>query len=155
VVNWSGTNLSTTYDSSNQLTAQVSASLVSAPAYILVTVTNPDQLVSDPVIFTVENTVLTISSLSPDHKLVGSDAFAMTVIGNGFVSESQEVWNGAMLETIFVDSSHLLVDVSAEKLTDAVRVVVVIKNPEPGERLSNKLIFNIEGLRLYMPLAQH
>jgi hypothetical protein len=79
----------------------------------------------------------------------------MTVIGNGFVSGSQVVWDGAILETIFVDSSHLQVNVSAEKLTDARRVVVVIKNPEPGESLSNKLIFNIEGLRLYMPLVQH
>jgi hypothetical protein len=148
VVNWSGTNLSTTYDSSNQLTAQVSAGLISAPAYILVTVTSLDQLVSDPVIFTLENTVPTISGLFPDHKRVGSDVFAMTDIGNGFVGRSQIVWEGAMLETIFVDRSHLLVDVLTEKLTDAKRVVIVIKNPEPGESLSNKLIFNIERLRL-------
>jgi hypothetical protein len=133
VVNWSGTNLSTTYDSSNQLTAQVSASLISTSAYILVTVTNPDQLVSDPVIFTGENTVPTISSLSPNHKRVGSDAFAMVVFGNCFVSGSQVVWDGAMLETIFADSSHLLVGVSAEKLTDARRVVVVIKTRSPGK----------------------
>jgi hypothetical protein len=152
IANWSGTSLPTTYISSTQLTAQVEASLIASSMYALVTVTNPDLLVSDPVIFTVENPTPLISNLSPSKRNAGSDGFTLTVIGSGFVDGAQIIWNGEGLTTTFVDTNHLQAAISAEMVNLSQQVGVAVQNPEPEGGTSNLMTFKIEaGNRFFLP----
>ena len=48
-----------------------------------------------------------IASLSPNAISQNSASVVLIVIGSNFVPQSQILWNGNMLATTFVDSSHL------------------------------------------------
>lgn len=153
IANWSGTSLATTYSSSTQVTAEVGANLIASSMYALVTVTNPDLMVSDPVIFTVENPAPLISSLSPSMREAGSEAFTLTVIGSGFVDGVHIIWNGEVLETMFVDGNNLQATISAEQVVLAQQVGVVVQNPQPAGGTSNIMTFTIEaGNRFFLPV---
>lgn len=48
-----------------------------------------------------------ITSLSPNVISADSQSVLLIVIGNNFLSQSQILWNGNALQTVFVDSQHL------------------------------------------------
>lgn len=48
-----------------------------------------------------------IIALLPDTISADADSVALTVDGSDFVSQSEILWNGNVLATAFVDSSHL------------------------------------------------
>ncbi len=48
-----------------------------------------------------------ISSLSPSAIPGNANLVPLTVSGNGFTSQSQILWNGSSLATVFTDSRHL------------------------------------------------
>jgi len=47
------------------------------------------------------------TSLSPGTIPGDANSVSLTVIGSGFTSQSQILWNGSSLETTFIDSRHL------------------------------------------------
>jgi hypothetical protein len=153
-VNWNVSALTTTYISSTQVTAVVEASRIATSKYVLITVSNPDLIVSEPVIFTVENPAPSISSLSPSKQRSGSAAFTLTVIGSGFVDGAEILWDGEVLATTFVDASHLQAVISAEHMDFARQAGVVVKNPLPAGAYSNTVSFTIEPVsRIFIPLG--
>jgi len=48
-----------------------------------------------------------IIALSPNAISTTADSVLLTVSGNDFISQSQILWNGNALPTIFIDSQHL------------------------------------------------
>jgi hypothetical protein len=48
-----------------------------------------------------------INAISPDPISAQTTSVLLTVDGSGFVSQSEILWNGHRLQTIFVDSRHL------------------------------------------------
>ena len=48
-----------------------------------------------------------ISALSPDTISADAVSVPLTVEGNGFVDQSQILWNGNRLQTTFLDTYHL------------------------------------------------
>jgi hypothetical protein len=106
VVKLGGTALPTTFQSSNELTAQITAAQVAAVANLSVTVLNPNGSTS-----TVQTLAVTaapaISSLQPASVTAGPAAFALVVRGSGFASGSSVELNGMPLSTTFVDSTEL------------------------------------------------
>jgi hypothetical protein len=48
-----------------------------------------------------------IASLSPNAISADTQSVLFIVIGNNFVPQSQILWNGNALQTVFVDSQHL------------------------------------------------
>ena len=117
VVLWNGSPLSTTYVSSNQLTAQVAASDITVSGNDSVTVSNGSGEVSSAAMFTVTpNPVLSLTKISPTQVAAGGTDFMLTVIGTGFASTSTVTWNGASLPTTFLSNAILRAQVTAAQI---------------------------------------
>jgi uncharacterized protein (TIGR03437 family) len=143
VVQWNGVPLPTTFVSSTQLTAQVSASLIASPGSANVTIVNPGSSASPSTVFTIVAASPVLSSLSPSSKMAGSAAFTLAVFGSNFDSQATVQWNGAPLVSAFVNSTQLTAQVPANLLlvTGTVPVTVV----KPGVAASNSLNFKIDA----------
>src|SRR6266550_2141755 len=118
---WNGTALTTTFVSSTQLTATVTAALVANAGTASVTVVNPvpGGGTSNPQTFTINTPVPTTTSINPNSCLAGSPQFTLTVNGTNFVAASSVRWNGAALTTTFVSSTQLTATVPAANVATA------------------------------------
>ena len=135
VVRWNGADRPTTFVSSTQLTASISASDVATAATVNITVFNPAPGggVSAVATFNVANPnpVPVLSSLSPSKVGVGTSVFTLTVNGSGVVSGSVVRWNGADRATNFVSSTQLTATIFASDVASAATVNVTVFNPAP------------------------
>jgi hypothetical protein len=57
-----------------------------------------------------------ITSLSPAAIPGDAESVLLTVTGNGFVPQSQIMWNGSALSTAFTDSRHLQTTITRQTL---------------------------------------
>jgi FG-GAP repeat protein/IPT/TIG domain-containing protein len=147
VVSWNGSPRSTTFVSSTVLQAQILASDIATVGNFTVKVTNPPPGGgnSNGLIFTVQNPVPGIGSLSPDAALAGGAAFTLTVNGSNFVSTSKVYWNGTKLSTTYVSSAVLQAHVPASAIKTAGTANVTVVNPAPGGGTSNPATFYINN----------
>ena len=86
-----------------------------------------------------------LTALVPFTSTVLAASFPMTVEGSGFISGTLVLWNDAPLPTIFVDSEHLLAQVTAAQLSSAAVVQVTARAPAPATFVSNALPFIVEA----------
>jgi hypothetical protein len=143
-VRWNGSNRTTTFLSSSQLTAAISASDIAVPKTVQVTVYNPSPGgTSNPQIFTVENPAPVTGSLSPASANARGATFTLSVYGSGFVSTSVIRWNGADRQTSYVSATRLKTTIPAADLAVAGTATVTVYNPAPGGGISNALLFTI------------
>jgi hypothetical protein len=141
---WNGKALATTYSSSTRVSATVPASEILTGGTPSITVGNPSPGggASNAEVFTVDNPVPTLTSLSPASVTVGRGTFQLNVVGTNFVSTSSIVWNGVALPTTF-DSPHVLTAyVPASDVAKAVTVPVQVTNPAPAGGASNTQTFS-------------
>jgi hypothetical protein len=145
VIQWNGTALSTTYMSSNSLTAQVPPSNLSSAGTATVAVQNPPPGggTSTSVSFTIANPTPTISSISPSSRPVGSAALTLTVNGTQFVATSQVLWNGNQAPTSYASATMLSAQIPASDLSSEGTAMVAVRNPAPGGGTSTSLTFTI------------
>src|SRR5207253_10721694 len=109
VVRWNGSRRTTTYVSSTQLQAQVTAADIATAGTSPVTVFSPTPGggTSGASTFTINNPAPTLSSISPTSAVAGSGAFTLTATGTNFNSSSVVRWNGVSRTTTLVNSSQL------------------------------------------------
>ena len=149
VINWNGSALTTTYINSTQLTATVSASLVTTAGTAAVTVVTPAPGggTSNAATFTVSapgnNPVPTLTAISPASITAGAAAFTLTANGSNFINTSVIKWNGTSLTTTYLTGSLLTATVSATLVTTAGTANVTVFNPAPGGGTSGPIIFTI------------
>ena len=149
VINWNGSALTTTYINSTQLTATVSASLVTTAGTAAVTVVTPAPGggTSNAATFTVSapgnNPVPTLTAISPASITAGAAAFTLTANGSNFINTSVIKWNGTSLTTTYLTGSLLTATVSAALVTTAGTANVTVFNPAPGGGTSGPIIFTI------------
>jgi hypothetical protein len=146
VVWFNAAELHTTFVSSSQLTAMVTASDLLVDGTIPVIVENPPPGggFSDSVDFTVIFHALpapSIASLTPPSILAGSPNLVLVVGGAGFLPGSKVLWNGAPRTTTFVSDSQLLAFLDASDLASAGTATVVVSSGKGGE--SNSFTFTI------------
>jgi len=55
-----------------------------------------------------------VTSLMPDAVPGDLNSVLLTVNGSGFAAQSQILWNGSTLETMFIDSHHLRTTITRE-----------------------------------------
>jgi hypothetical protein len=126
VVQWNGTELTTAFVSSSELTATVTASLIATAGSATVTVLEGG-VTSNSATFTIA--ALTITSLSPNTATAGQAGLTLIVNGTGFVSGAVVQWNGAALSTTFVGATQLTAQVSATLIATAgTATVTVVEN---------------------------
>lgn len=141
-VGWNGSSRSTTFSTSNQLTASISATDISAGGLAQVTVTNPGQnAISNAASFEIDNPVPQLSSVSPATVVVGGVGFTLTAIGANFVSGSAIQWNGNNQPTTLVSGTRLTASIpsSVLALPSGGQAQITVFNPGPGGGGSNSL----------------
>src|ERR1019366_3973701 len=136
---FNGTPLSTAFVSVTQLTASVTADLLTAPGNAGVTVVNPGGATSNTATFPILSP--TISGLSPVSATAGSPAFTLTVNGTNFINGSTVQFNGTALSTVFVNDTQLTASVTANLVTTPGTAGVTVVNP--GGATSNTATFTI------------
>ena len=150
-VNWNGNPLPTTLNTTtNQLAAQVPASLIATPGSADITVVNPSPgggsssgytFYIDPA----NNPTPTITSLSPASASVGGAAFSLTITGTGFASGISTVnFNGQPRATTFVSSTQLTASITASDIATAGTDAISVSNSSPGGGNSNSAPFYVD-----------
>src|SRR5207247_5989726 len=134
VVRWNGSSRTTTYVSSTQLQAQITAADIATAGTASVTVFSPTPGggPSGASTFTINNPVPTLSSISPSSAVAGSAAFTLTATGTNFNSSSVVRWNGADRTTTFVSSIQLQAQILAGDIATAGTAPSTVFNPTPG-----------------------
>jgi hypothetical protein len=154
VVYWGGSARLTSAFSSSTLEAQISASDITTPGTIQITVVNPGGVVSNAVTFTIltANPVPVISSLTPSRVLAGGPAFDLVVHGQLFTAQSVVRWNGSDRTTTFQDSGTLTAQIPAADIANAGTATITVFDNAPGGSSSGPLTFTISQYsNLYFP----
>src|SRR5207244_2409884 len=118
VVRWNGTNRTTTFVSSTQLQAQITAADIATAGTAPITVFSPTPGggTSAASTFTINNPVPTATSISPSSAAVGSGAFTLTVTGTNYLASSLVRWKGNTRTTTFVSTSQLQAQILASDI---------------------------------------
>jgi 6-phosphogluconolactonase len=153
-INFGGTAPATTFVSSTQLTAAISAASIASAGTAAVTATNPAPGggTSNAMNFTITSamsSVPTINLLSPGCAPAGEQVLnpfvngQLLVNGLNFVASSVVRWNGSDRPTTFSSDSQLTAQISASDIAAAGTVGVTVFNPAPGGGSSNTSTFTI------------
>jgi hypothetical protein len=155
-VNFNGAGKPTTFVSSSQITAAISASDIVTAGTVNITVTNPVPTAgpSTAQVFTITsaNAVPTISSLGATHT-AGGAAFALTVNGTNFETKSVVNFNGKPETTTFISATKLSAAIPASDAAIVGNMNVTVTNPAPGGGTSVASPFTIDGYTINGPTA--
>ncbi len=149
VARYNGSNLTTTFSSSTQLTATIPATdMLKATTTAAITVfnTTPGGGTSNAQTFTVNNPIPTTVSISPNTKTVGDAQFTVIIKGTNFVATSQVQFNGSNRTTTFASSTQLTATIPASDMTNATTTAqITVVNPAPGGGTSNAQTFTVNN----------
>ncbi|PYY04053.1 MAG: hypothetical protein DMG69_31410 [Acidobacteria bacterium] len=147
VIQFNITDRPTTFVSSTQLTAQISAQdivlQVASSVYVDVLTPGPGGGESQLLTFSFASNVPTITSISPTSAPAGSFPFQMTITGTGFAQTSGVYWNGNVAGSTVVSSTQILVAIGGNLLTTQGTAQITVVNGPPGGGTSNAVPFTI------------
>src|SRR6266478_6649941 len=145
VVRWNRADRTTTFVSSSQLTATISANDIAVSGTFQVTVFNPSPGggTSNALTFTINNPAPTLSLIAPNSAFAGGADFTLTATGSQFVSSSVVHWNGSNRATTFVTSTELQAAILASDIAAVGTAQVTVFNPAPGGGISAPQAFTI------------
>jgi hypothetical protein len=144
----SGTNpRPTTFVSSTQLQAAISASDIAVAGIAQVEVFGPTTTggASNAVAFAINNPVPTTAALNPGSAIAGGSGFPLTVTGTNFVPTSTVQWNSSARTTTFISSTSLLATITAADIATGGTAQVLVSTPGPGGGTSGSIPFAIDG----------
>src|SRR5208282_2654236 len=96
-------------------------------------------------IFTVNNPVPGITTLSPASATVGAAAHTLTINGTNFASNSTVTYSGVAHTPNFVSPTKLTILLSTSDQGTAGTYAVVVSNPSPGGGASNSENFPVDN----------
>jgi trimeric autotransporter adhesin len=141
-VTWNGSPLITYFQTVNELTAQVPASLVANPGSVAIQVFTPQPGGgrSASVIFTITpppTPVPRITSISPTSVLAGSGNFELFITGTDFVGSSTVTINGDDRAATVLNPTSIQLQIGAADVASAGTLQIAVVNPigppdEPG-----------------------
>jgi hypothetical protein len=148
VVRWNGSNRTTTFVSSTQLNAAITAADLASAGTRPVTVFNPTPGggLSNATTFTINasgNPAPALSGISPSSANAGAGAFTLTATGTNFINGSTVRWNGANRTTTFVSATQLTAAITAADVASAGTASVTVFTPTPGGGTSAAQTFTI------------
>lgn len=131
VVRWNNQDLPTAFQSATQLSAQVAATLITAPAVVSISVRNPDNSASAPVSFMVTSQPPpTLSGITPASIAAGSAAFTLAALGQNFQNGAVILFNGAPLTTAYLGPTQLTAQLSAVLIQAPGTALIQVRNPD-------------------------
>lgn len=96
--------------------------------------------------YTVTNTTIQLTALSPSSATATGPAFTLTVTGSNFTGQSTVLWNGVAQSTAFVSSTQLTAQIAASNIAAVGTASVSVLDPTNGS--SNPLTFTIVAAQL-------
>ena len=149
-VQWNGSARTTIFVSSTQLTASILASDIASAGADSITVANPVPAAapSQAVIFTVNNPVPFLTSISPPSGTAGGTGFTLTATGSNFVTTSSVQWNGSNRTTTYVSPTQLTAAILASDIASVGSANVTVFNPLPAGGTSAAQAFTINATNL-------
>ena len=148
VVNFNGAAKVTTFKTSTQLTAAITAADILSAGVVNVTVTTPAPGggTSAAASFTINNVQPVLSTLSPTNTLAGGAAFTLTITGSGFVSGATvNFGNNPALTPSSIAATQIQVTVPAADIATAGNVLVTVTNPAPSVGPSVPATFTVNN----------
>lgn len=151
LVQLNGSPRQTTYFSSTQVYAQISAADVANIGTATITVVNPapgggTSNALTLAISAISNPVPTLLDLDPSSAIAGDSAFTLTVIGTKFVPGSVVLWNGSPRQTAYFGPDELRAQITAADVANQGTADISVFNPGPGGGTSNVKAFSITTL---------
>jgi hypothetical protein len=149
IVRVNGSNRTTTFVSSTQLTAAIPASDLATGAQLSITVFTPTPGggTSAAATLTVSNPVPSISSISPSTiTLVVGNSFTLTVNGSGFINGSTVEVDGSPQVTKFVSPTQVTAQITENNLLSLGTHSITVVNPAPGGGTSNSATLTVVQL---------
>ncbi len=150
IVQWNGAGRPTTFISSTQITAMISASDFLYAGSANVTVSNPGPgggtstansfIVKDP-----DNPAPSIANINPNSATAGGAGFFLTVYGSGFISSSIVQWNGNNRNTTFLSATQLTAVIYPNDFASGGTALITVFNPGPGGGISNTQAFIVRN----------
>ncbi|HTU43930.1 MAG TPA: IPT/TIG domain-containing protein [Bryobacteraceae bacterium] len=141
VVQWNGSNLSTTFVSGTQLQTLIAASRVATQGTVQITVSS-NGLTSNAVTFIILPPPA-IASITPPSITAGGPSFTLTVDGSGFVSGAVVEWNNSALSTSFVNSGELTASVPSNLIANTGSAQITVRSG--GVTSNSKTITIVAG----------
>src|SRR5262245_10762742 len=136
VVQWNGSNRTTTFVRGTQLQASVTAADIASAGSAQVGVSTPGSGggTSNPLalIIAAPTPAPILSSISPTTASAGGAAFTLTATGSNFTSGSIVQVNGASRSTTFVSSTQLTAAITASDIVAAGNPSITVFTPAPG-----------------------
>lgn len=132
VIYFNGSARPTTLNNSGQLVGQLTALDVSTAGTETITVEDSlsGNVASNPVSLVIQPLpTLALTSLFPATVPAGNGAFTLTVVGNGFSTNSAIAWNGTALTTTHVSVTTLQASVSANLVASIGTAPITVVNP--------------------------
>lgn len=149
VVRWNGADRPTTFVSESELTVEISASDLAAPATVPVTVFSPAPgggLSSTVAFYVLEPAgVPVVSDLAPIALRAAGPDFNLAVTGSGFNPISTVLWNGAPRPTTFVSETEIEAVIPASDIAGGGIVSIGVYTPPPGGGTSESLPLLVEN----------
>lgn len=125
---WNRIQVPTTFISSTELRAQISASDIATAGSVPVYVYDPQAGSSNTESFTVQPAALGLVSIFPTSVTAGDPAFTLTVFGNDFTGSSVVQWNGTPLPTTLASTYELTAQVTAAQVAAAATVPITVQD---------------------------
>jgi hypothetical protein len=147
VARWDGSDLPTSYVSSTQLLADVSAALIAnGGTHALSAYKAGGQCTSTAALtFSVNNPVPVLASLAPTSAYAGQGGFTLLVEGASFVASSSVRWNGSALPTTYLGPTQVAASVAANLVASAASVEITVFNPSPAGGSSGGLTLPVNN----------
>ena len=158
-VQWNGSTRATTFASSTQLTAAITAADIATAGTSSVTVFTPavnlgggasplgqpTGTTSNALTFTITapNPVPTLTTISPTTTGAGGAAFTLTLTGTNFINGSTANWKGSARTTTFISATQLTAAITAADIASPGTAAITVVNPAPGGGTSNSLALTI------------
>src|SRR5215471_10944280 len=147
VVQVNGSNRTTTFVSSTQLSAAIPAGDIAATGPLSISVANPGPGggASATLTLTVTNPAPTLASISPNTVLAGDGGFTLTANGSNFVNGSVVQVNGSNRITTFVSGTQLTAAIPASDIVSTGPLSITVANPAPGGGSSGALTLTVNN----------
>jgi hypothetical protein len=148
LVRWNGSPRATTFVSTTQLTAQITAADIAAVSTNAITVFNstPGGGTSNSanlVVVTATGTPPVITSITPTSVSAGGQSFTLAVEGLLFTPSSVVQFNSDSRPTTFISATQLTATIPESDLVFGGQATINVFNPPPGAGTSNVVTLSI------------
>jgi Tol biopolymer transport system component len=140
---WNGKSLPTTFVSSQQVTAAISASLIASVGVVSVIALNAHSTDSNALQFSIHNAPPQITAITPNNAIAGAAPVVVVVEGTNFSDEATVLLDGSPRATYPRSATELQVTISASDLATARSIAITVEDPDLATGRSNPVPFTV------------